>query len=154
MTTYFFILSPAPDVMALKDIELIRMRLDCLLSESPKSQYSLSGLAGTLQGQPPCAQDAIEVGDLLLKARDLSFPGKSSSGYSLLHTCRCTFCVGDIASWYQLAIRLDPNNPIPYNRLAREFWWNRDEFSTAALRMLKSEEYSETLFKQAFADYL
>ena len=141
---------------------------------SPELEKELEGLLTTqefsvqdrervMRRQPPRSKDALRIGDLYLAIRrdylrqlgglDLNDEDRGRAcelSYNL--ACQCSMHMAAEKSWWELAIKLDPHNPIPYERLAREIEWEECEWPGETLEPLKHNYSPETL-RQVMAKY-
>ncbi len=138
--------------------ELLKQYRELLTTEK-YSYSSIKDLVQYLRTQPPKSQDAVTVGDLLIQIREdvrnkIDPSALDVSNYSFEdYGCRCSGHMFGITAWYKLAIMLDPNNPLPYQRLAREVWWEKGEWPGCTLEPLAKENCDKITTKRVMRQY-
>ncbi len=137
-------LQPAPELLA-KFRELV---------SSDNQEYTCaSDLKKYLKRQPPTSEDAVAVADLIIEMRKnirgrLDHKSEEYEGCA----CDCPLHMGHVIHWYELAIQLNPNNSTPYERLAREIWWEEDQWPGTTLEPLR-RDYDKATLKRVMEQY-
>jgi hypothetical protein len=135
------------------DPELLRQYRELVTSDE-HALSSTRGLARYLKRQPPQGEDAVKVGDLAIKMREsvreqLDPKSEDYEDYA----CRCSLHMMGVRPWYELAIMLDPSNPVPYERLAREIWWETGEMPGCTLEPLAHDGYDDATLRRVMEEY-
>ncbi|MDE1848776.1 MAG: hypothetical protein KGH55_01975 [Nanoarchaeota archaeon] len=124
-------------------------------------QYSsIKDLLKYFKGKPT-SEDAVKVGDLIIRINDNIFEQIENSNLSEEdledaredYACRCSTHMMRVTCWYDLAIQLDPNNKKAYERLAGRVWWGLNEWPGTTLEPLLTQ-YDDKTFQKVKEQYL
>lgn len=135
------------------DPELLKQYRE-LVTTDEYSWSSIRDLACYLRRQPPQSEDAVKVGDLILKMSESVREQLDPHSEEYIDSCcRCSQHMGGVTAWYKLAIMLNPDNPTPYERLARRVWWEDWEWPGTTLEPLARGNYDEATLKRVMGQY-